>query len=510
MCAGPDALVSSNEAAAAAQQSAAPAVPSSPGPSAVPAVPDHDGGAGPRRKTALADAGDADARARAPCPRVDPSRVAEPPPRAPDRDRAAARAPPRVPAGRSVFPARGEAFAARAPGFANRRGSRTDPPPAFQTASDLSLRVDKSWLDVGASEKPAAVAEEKKRPRPFSTADPLDDALCERFGRDARLGSVDRETRVDDPKNPSTNSSTLRRSRGGSGGGSGSDDGETFDERVSADESPSRRRRLDRDGAFARRGLNTHTRKTPRKTPEDDAPMRDALSDFGPLMDLLEGRPAATAAGPSGLGSENSKNPSRCTTRRAAEEPPRAASLFADDPSDSVAAAGDGVFEVGGGGKVFLRQSEGTRVDEHERFDTNAGEETHGVGFLDGLLVDAVDGVFGPGEKSSAELFLRDCAHASVAPRITPPTPRRDTGLDPAAPAFAPRGIATSRYDGVPRTNKGRLIAPPAFTDAHFVPRERRAMWAGPAGTLPSAREVLRLVDAAAETQTRIGVPPFA
>ena len=35
-------------------------------------------------------------------------------------------------------------------------------------------------------------------------------------------------------------------------------------------------------------------------------------------------------------------------------------------------------------------------------------------------------------------------------------------------------------------------------------------MWAGPAGTLPSAREVLRLVDAVAETQTRIGVPPFA
>ena len=180
-------------------------------------------------------------------------------------------------------------------------------------------------------------------------------------------------------------------------------------------------------------------------------------------------------------------------------------SLFADDPRDSVAAAGDG-------NEVFPRHSsKSTRVETNERFHENAGEETHGVGFLDGLLVDAVDDVFGPpGEKSSAELFLRDCAHASVAPRITPPTPRRDTGLDPAAPAFAPRSIASSRYGGVPRTNKGRLIAPPAFTDAHFVPRERRAMWAGPAGTLPSAREVLRLVDAVAETQTRIGVPPFA
>lgn len=495
MCAGPDALVSSNEAAAAAQQSAAPAVPSSPGPSAVPAVPDHDGGAGPRRKTALADAGDADARARAPCPRVDPSRVAEPPPRAPDRDRAAARAPPRVPAGRSVFPARGEAFAARAPGFANRRAA-PDPPPAFQTASDLSLRAETSWLDpaVGASEKPR-VAEEKKRPRLFLTADD-DDALCERFGRDARLGSVDRETRVDRVDHPVDN---LRWSRGGSG----SHDGVTFDERIVADESPSRRRRLDRDGAFETRKVRGETRNTLSAPKENDA-----LSDFGPLMDLLEGRPAtATAAAPSGgLGNPKTENPSRRTTRRAAEEPPRAESLFADDPRDSVAAAGDG-------GEVFLTQSKSTRRvdDENECFDENVGEETHG--FLDEMLVDAVDGVFGPCEKSSfrsAELFLRDCAHASVAPRITPPTPRRDTGLDPAAPAFAPRGIANSRYGGVPRTNKGRLIAPPAFTDAHFVPRERRAMWAGPAGTLPSAREVLRLVDAVAETQTRIGVPPFA
>ena len=85
--------------------------------------------------------------------------------------------------------------------------------------------------------------------------------------------------------------------------------------------------------------------------------MRDALSDFGPLMDLLEGRPA-TAAAPSG---QRSENPSRRATRRAAEEPPRAESLFADDPRDSVAAAGDG-------GEVFLTQSKSTRVDdENER-----------------------------------------------------------------------------------------------------------------------------------------------
>ena len=186
MCAGPDALVSSNEAAAAAQQSAAPAVPSSPGPSAVPAVPDHDGGAGPRRNTALADAGDADARARAPWPRVDPSRVAEPPRARPTAIARRARARTR-PRGAVGFPRpRRGLRGARA------RGSRTvgprPTPPAFQTASDLSRRAETSWLDVGASEKPC-VAEGKKRPRPFSTAgDFFDDALCERFGRDARSG----------------------------------------------------------------------------------------------------------------------------------------------------------------------------------------------------------------------------------------------------------------------------------------------------------------------------------
>ena len=336
----------------------------------------------------------------------------------------------------------------------------------------------------------------------MTAGDFFDDALflCERFGRDARLGSVDRDHgSVDTPKDPKP--STLRRSRGGSG----SPDGGTCDERESADESPSRRRRLDRDGAFARRGETRNISRPAKSNSEtyspaksnSDAPMHDALSDFGPLMDLLEGRPA-TAVAPSG---QRSENPSRRATRRAARSP-RAASLFADDPRDSVAAAGDGR-------RGFPRHSsKSTRVETNERFHENAGEETHGVGFLDGLLVDAVDDVLGPRRKARRS-FLRDCAHASVAPRITPPTPRRDTGLDPAAPAFAPRSIASSRYGGVPRTNKGRLIAPRVHGRAlrpsgapRDVGRSR--------GDAPSAREVPRLVDAVAETQTRIGVPPFA
>ena len=411
MCAGPDALVSSNEAAAAAQQSAAPAVPSSPGPSAVPAVPDHDGGAGPRRNTALADAGDADARARARGPASILPASPNPPARARPRSRGGARAPRASPRGGRFSPP-----AAR-PSRRARRGSRTvgprptpPPPPRFKRRRIFPAARRRRG---STSARPRNRAwRRKKRPRPFLTAgDFFDDALCERFGRDARLGSVDRDHgSVDTPKNPKP--STLRRSRGGSG----SQDGGTFDERESADESPSRRRRLDRDGAFARRGETRNISRPAKSNSETyspaksrDAPMHDALSDFGPLMDLLEGRPA-TATAPSG---QRSENPSRRATRRARRRsPPAPRRSLADDPRDSVAAAGDG-------NEVFPRHSsKSTRVETNERFDENAGEETHGVGFLDGLLVDAVDDVFGPpGEKSSAELFLRATARTPASRR---------------------------------------------------------------------------------------------
>ena len=59
-------------------------------------------------------------------------------PSRPDGKRSDRRNPPRRDAG----------FAARAPGFANRRPA-PDAPPAFQTASDLSRRAETSWLDVG-------------------------------------------------------------------------------------------------------------------------------------------------------------------------------------------------------------------------------------------------------------------------------------------------------------------------------------------------------------------------
>ena len=506
MCAGPDALVSSNDAAAAARQSAAPAVPALPGLPAVPAVPDHDGGAGPRRKTAPADAGDAAAPARAPYPRADPSRVADPPPRAPDRDRAAPRAPPRVPAGRSVFPARGEAFATRAPGFANRRSAHG--PPAFQTDSrsdaidaDLSIHADASWLEVGASEKPSGKSPEKKRPRPLDDDDEKNGArrsatvcphaLCERFGRDARLDSVDRETPRESLRPLGTGTGTGKsRSRDAS----------------DSDESPSLRRRLDRCRDESRFTSDAHSRRD------------SAVRDFGPLMDLLEGRPAEAA---------------RCQTlsNESAELsafPDDSVSLFADDPRDSVLLGVDGGSDGSSddGGGVFERRHrpptlDRTRDEARGLYEARDEVERTGGndGFLDALLVDAVDGVFGesvaPRDASAAH-----CAYASAAPRITPPTPRvPESRLDPAAPAFAPRArsLRSSRVNAHtlhakrdPRTAKGRRIAPAAFAEAHFVPRERRAMWAGPSGTLPSAREVLRLVNAMAETQTRVGVPPFA
>jgi hypothetical protein len=479
MCAGPDALVSSNDAAAAARQSAAPAVPALPGLPAVPAVPDHDGGAGPRRKTAPADAGDAAAPARAPYPRADPSRVADPPPRAPDRDR-------------------------------------------DRAAPRLSIRRPASWLEVGASEKPSGKSPEKKRPRPLDDDDEKNGArrsatvcphaLCERFGRDARLDSVDRET----PRE------SLRLLGTGTGTGTGKsrsrDASFDPDESLAAsdsDESPSLRRRLDRCRDESRFTSDAHSRRD------------SAVRDFGPLMDLLEGRPAEAA---------------RCQTlsnesAELATFPDDSVSLFADDPRDSVLLAVDGGSDGSSddGGGVFERRHRPPTMDLLARDETRAlyeardeVERTGGNdGFLDALLVDAVDGVFGESVAPSAEMFFppRDasaahCAYASAAPRITPPTPRvPESRLDPAAPAFAPRArsLRSSRVNAHtlhakrdPRTAKGRRIAPAAFAEAHFVPRERRAMWAGPSGTLPSAREVLRLVNAMAETQTRVGVPPFA
>ena len=536
--------MSSNEAGAAARQSAAPAVPALPGLLPVPGVPDHDGGAGPRRKTAPADAGDADAPARAPCPRVDPSRAPDPPPRAPDRDRAAPRAPPRVPAGRSgVFPARGEAFATRAPGFANRRPAPTF--PAFQTTdpidADRLIRADASWLDVelGASEKPsragdaenplfdprasaptvgrgASVRAEKRHPRD-DDPNACPHALCERFGRDARLGSVDRETqksaRVEHERARVSTNPSRRRSREPSGGREpfGAQVGEADE----TDESPSRKRRVDRrpfsEGSDdGRRRPSVASRAATEevasgRSPASDFAARDSrlarnsLSDFGPLMDLLEGRPSRPTP------SLSKPRPSGSHRPHDALSSPSSL-LFADDARDSVLSANGGAFAGDGGVAASAAGDDEVEADQAAR------------GFVDGLLADAVDGVFGgdAAETSAAFPYSRaqsltcDCARASVAPRISPPTPRRDTRLDPAAPAFAPkRERLGARSLCAPRTAAGRRIAPPAFADAHFVSEARRAMWAGPSGTLPSAREVLRFVDAVAETQARVGVPPF-
>ena len=170
MCAGPDALVSSNEAGAAARQSAASAVPALPGLLPVPAVPDHDGGAGPRRKTAPADAGDADAPARAPCPRVDPSRAPDPPPARPtaiERRRARPRASPR--GGRSSPPA------AR-PSRRARPGSRTvdprPPSPRFKRRTRSTQIASSARTRLGStssSARPRNLRGRETRKTRFST-----------------------------------------------------------------------------------------------------------------------------------------------------------------------------------------------------------------------------------------------------------------------------------------------------------------------------------------------------
>jgi hypothetical protein len=161
-------------------------------------------------------------------------------------------------------------------------------------------------------------------------------------------------------------------------------------------------------------------------------------------------------------------------------------------------------------------------VDEDDSISDDASR-------VHGWVSETAGGFFAGGaaaRRDADEARRTECARACLAPRITPLTPRldaqehgrfddtsRDTvrfhercgkRVNPAARGFASNEAESRKH---PRTSRGRLIAPPAFTDAHFVPKERRALWCGPAGTLPSAREVIRLVEAMASTQKRLGVP---
>ena len=234
MCAGPDALVSSNEAAAAAQPSRAGAFrprralrgPRGPRP---PAARER---AGIRSRTRATPTR---ARARARRGGSDPSRVAEPPPRrAPDRDRAASRAPPPPSPRGGRFPRTRRGVRGARAGFAP--SARAASPPRFKRRRIFPPRGDVVARRRRVRETVRGGG--KKRPRPFSTAgDFFDDALCERFGtrrapRVRRPGS--RVGRY--PYKPETLDPPPVARRVG-----GSHDGGTFDERESADESPSRR-----------------------------------------------------------------------------------------------------------------------------------------------------------------------------------------------------------------------------------------------------------------------------
>ena len=56
------------------------------------------------------------------------------------------------------------------------------------------------------------------------------------------------------------------------------------------------------------------------------------------------------------------------------------------------------------------------------------------------------------------------------------------------------------------KTRSGRLIRAPTFCEVARVPRERAALWAGPEMRLPSAAEVLRVLERARAAQDREGV----
>ena len=400
------------------------------------------------------------ARARGPAS-ILPASPNPPPARAPDRDRGGARAPRASPRGGRFSPP----AARHLPSLSRRarRGSRTvgprpTPPPAFQTASDLSRRAETSWLDVGASEKPC-VAEEKndrdlfRRRATFLTT---------------RCASVSGATRA-------------RVRRPGSRVGRYPYKPETLDPPPVARRVGwvPRRRNVRRARI---RGRVPVAKTPPRPRRRLRAPRRDAKYfasreiEFGDVFAREISRRAyarraerlRAAHGPARGSTGHGNGPVRAKVRK--PEPardaargggaPRAASLFADDPRDSVAAAGDG-------NEVFLRHSsESTRVETNERFDENAGEETHGVGFLDGCSSTPWTTSSGPRRKKLGGAFFarlrarqrraaHNPTHAQAGYRARSRRARVRAAID--------RELALRRR---PAHQQGAAHRAPAFTDA--------------------------------------------
>ena len=426
MCAHPDALVSSNDAGAAARQAAAPALPALPQ-LPLPAVPADGSG----RKTA--------APAPAWCPCIGTSRVPIPRPRAPHRDTATTRTDTRYPKPHAPHdnPVGGSGFPAHDPDFANRGSSnyQLDRNPKMQTFSrDHDSLFE--WPETTRNEGNVGASEKTKKRRRFGGCEKQNDQ------------EPDASVRADSPtpltRQNALDSSTSRAMHFGS----------LLDLLEGAPES------LEDDGGHARRdddkiGLTVSLGESMNKNAA-------RMLDFDESNMLL---------GESNQAFSNQQHDN-------------AVSLFTDE--------GDGIDSFGIDSLVA-----------HERCP------------VQNLVSGAVGDFFG----SDVEF---ECARACQAPRITPPTPGRNVvpechqvrkkAVDFSVPQEAlrvPSYTQTVRANPAVTTSRGRSIAPPAFTEAHFVPKERRALWTGHSGVLPSAREVMRVDEQMAEVHTKIGVPVF-
>ena len=93
------------------------------------------------------------------------------------------------------------------------------------------------------------------------------------------------------------------------------------------------------------------------------------------------------------------------------------------------------------------------------------------------------------------------CRHRSRQPE----NPRRKSG-DESSPPSKDLSASARAFSPAPKTRSGRLIRAPTFCEVARVPRERAALWAGPEMRLPSAAEVLRVLERARAAQDREGV----
>jgi hypothetical protein len=117
-----------------------------------------------------------------------------------------------------------------------------------------------------------------------------------------------------------------------------------------------------------------------------------------------------------------------------------------------------------------------------------------------------------PGGRRPNDVFAR--SFSSLGPEECDPRAeaedarrrRRRKSGDESSPPSKDLSASARAFSPAPKTRSGRLIRAPTFCEVARVPRERAALWAGPEMRLPSAAEVLRVLERARAAQDREGV----